>query len=84
MLDIDVQGVKQIKCSHLDPYYVFIKPPSITELERRLKDRNTETQEALEHRLAIAKSELEYGTFSMVILNKHTKVIFIKCFILNI
>ncbi|RLU16331.1 hypothetical protein DMN91_012091 [Ooceraea biroi] len=73
VLDIDIQGVKQIKqCSHLDPFYVFIKPPSITELERRLKARNTETKESLEHRLAIARSELEYGTIGVcAIHNKH-------------
>lgn len=63
VLDIDIQGVKQIKCTHLNPLYIFIKPPSVLELERRLKDRNTETEEALQRRLAIAKTELEYGMF---------------------
>lgn len=64
VLDIDVQGVKQIKCTpHLDPFYVFIKPPSIVELERRLKARKTETDESLEHRLSVAKAEMEYGMF---------------------
>ncbi|XP_039305038.1 guanylate kinase isoform X2 [Solenopsis invicta] len=61
VLDIDIQGVKQIKRTDLNPLYIFIKPPSIVELERRLKARNTETEESLEHRLSIAKSELEYG-----------------------
>lgn len=62
VLDIDIQGVKQIKCTDLNPFYLFIKPPSIVELERRLKARKTETEESLERRLAIARSELEYGT----------------------
>lgn len=63
MLDIEIQGVKQIKRSHLDPLYVFIKPPSIEELKRRLLARKTETEESLERRLSVAKGELEYGMF---------------------
>lgn len=61
MLDIDIQGVKQIKRIDLNPFYIFIKPPSVMELEQRLKARNTETEESLKRRLLIAKSELEYG-----------------------
>lgn len=67
VLDIDIQGVKQIKhTSHLDPLYVFVKPPSIMELERRLKTRNTETEESLERRLSVAKAEMEYGMFRAI------------------
>lgn len=67
VLDIDIQGVKQIKrTSQLDPLYVFVKPPSIVELERRLKARNTETIESLEHRLSVAKAEMEYGMFYVI------------------
>ncbi|CAL1689724.1 unnamed protein product [Lasius platythorax] len=73
VLDIDIQGVKQIKCTHLNPLYVFIKPPSVVELERRLKARNTETEESLQRRLAVAKTELEYGetpgNFDVIIEN---------------
>ncbi|XP_029680600.1 guanylate kinase isoform X4 [Formica exsecta] len=73
VLDIDIQGVKQIKCTHLNPLYIFIKPPSVLELERRLKARNTETEESLQRRLTIAKTELEYGetpgNFDIIIEN---------------
>ncbi|XP_011138951.1 guanylate kinase isoform X1 [Harpegnathos saltator] len=74
VLDIDIQGVKQIKRTpHLDPLYVFVKPPSLVELERRLKARNTETEESLEHRLSVAKAEMEYGetpgNFDIIIEN---------------
>lgn len=73
VLDIDIQGVKQIKGTLLEPLYVFIKPPSVKELERRLKARNTETEESLERRLAVAKTELEYGetpgNFDIIIEN---------------
>ena len=37
MLDIDVQGVISIKKTDLNPNYLFVKPPSIEELEKRLK-----------------------------------------------
>ncbi|KAL2717881.1 guanylate kinase isoform X2 [Vespula squamosa] len=73
ILEIEIEGVKQIKSSSLNPLYIFIKPPSIDELEQRLKDRNTETDESLLRRLNIAKTELEYGeqpgNFDIVIEN---------------
>ena len=47
ILDIDVQGVKAVKETDLSPLYVFIKPPSLEELEQRLRDRGTETEESL-------------------------------------
>lgn len=81
VLDIDIQGVKQIKGTLLEPLYVFIKPPSVMELERRLKARNTETEESLERRLAVAKIELEYGTFNII---RNCKKIMLKtCTILS-
>lgn len=42
ILDIDTQGVKQIKQSDLEPWYIFIEPPSLEELEKRLRLRSTE------------------------------------------
>ncbi|XP_046838811.1 guanylate kinase isoform X1 [Vespa crabro] len=73
ILDIEIEGVKQIKNSTLNPLYVFIKPPSIDVLEQRLKNRKTETDESLLRRLTTAKTELEYGeqpgNFDIVIEN---------------
>lgn len=63
ILDIEMQGVKQIKESSLKPLYVFVKPPSMEELEQRLRKRNTETEDSLKRRLSIAKAELEYGMY---------------------
>lgn len=63
MLDIETEGVKQIKTSSLNPLYIFIKPPSITELEKRLIKRNTETNESLQRRLSCARSEIAFGNF---------------------
>lgn len=63
VLDIDMQGVKQVKqrSNMMDPILVFIKPPSLKELEDRLRKRGTETEDSLQRRLAVAQEEIEYG-----------------------
>nr|XP_054751953.1 guanylate kinase-like isoform X1 [Lytechinus pictus] len=60
ILDIDVQGVKSIKETDLKPIYIFVKPPSIEVLEERLRGRKTDSEEAIQKRLATAIKELEY------------------------
>jgi len=61
VLDIDSQGVRSLKSTDLNPFYVFILPPSLEELERRLRGRRTESEESLQRRLSTAKSEVAYG-----------------------
>lgn len=61
ILDIDVQGVRNVKKSTLDAIYVFVAPPSMDELEKRLRGRGTETEEAVLKRLGNAKVELDFG-----------------------
>jgi guanylate kinase len=61
VLDIDVQGVQKVKESSLSPLYLFIAPPSIEELEKRLRGRGTETEEAIRIRLGNSAKELDYG-----------------------
>jgi guanylate kinase len=61
ILDIELQGVLAVKKTHLNARYIFLAPPSIEELERRLRDRGTETEESLAKRLATAKQELSYA-----------------------
>lgn len=77
MLDIEIEGVKQVKNSHLNAIFVFINPPSIDELEKRLRGRNTESEESLQKRLNTAKKELEYGlqpgNFDVVVHNHNFK-----------
>jgi len=60
ILDIDVQGAEQAKKSDLHARYVFISPPSEEELEKRLRGRNTDTEESIQIRLKNAKGELAY------------------------
>jgi len=73
-LDVDIQGVKNLKQTDLNPVFVFIKPPSIEELDRRLRSRGTETEESLKKRLDTAEIELEYertepNAFDHVVVN---------------
>ncbi|KAL1975665.1 hypothetical protein VTN31DRAFT_4057 [Thermomyces dupontii] len=73
ILDIEMEGVKQVKRTDLNARFVFIAPPSLEELERRLRGRGTETEESVQRRLAQAKKELEFaqqpGVHDRVIVN---------------
>lgn len=73
ILDIDTQGVKQIKQADLEPWFIFIEPPTMEELENRLRLRSTEDEESLRSRLQVAANEMEYGktpgNFHLIILN---------------
>jgi guanylate kinase len=55
------QGVKQVKRTDLNARFLFLAPPSLQELERRLRGRGTESEDSLTKRLAQAKNELEYA-----------------------
>lgn len=61
VLDIEPQGVEQIKQTDLNPILVFNNPPTIKDLELRLRKRQSETEETLQKRLAAAESEIAYG-----------------------
>lgn len=58
ILEIDVQGALQVREKLPDAHLVFIEPPSMDELERRLRGRGTESEEAVQKRLRAAKLEL--------------------------
>lgn len=73
ILDIEMEGVKQVKQREdLNARFVFLAPPSMEELERRLRGRNTETEDSLQQRLKQARNEMEYaetGAHDRVIVN---------------
>ncbi|XP_061594311.1 guanylate kinase 1b isoform X2 [Cololabis saira] len=73
ILDVDIQGVKRIKETDLNPIYISIQPPSMESLEQRLRDRQTETEESLQKRLEAARIDMELskepGVFDVVIIN---------------
>jgi guanylate kinase len=59
ILDIDGQGAKQIHDKKLPGAFIFLLPPSLEELERRLSSRRTERKAAMEERLRKAKAEMD-------------------------
>ncbi len=70
ILDIDIQGALYIKNNGIDANYIFISPPSMEILKKRLEDRGTETEESIKLRLWNAKRELEYkDQFDTIIEN---------------
>ncbi|KAI5309485.1 guanylate kinase, partial [Ascosphaera atra] len=73
ILDIEMEGVKQVKNSDLNARFLFIAPPSEEELEKRLRGRGTENEDSLQKRLAQAKNELAFakqpGIHEKIIVN---------------
>lgn len=57
ILEIDVNGMRQVKQQFPDAISVFVRPDSLSELERRLRDRRTENEETIQRRLEVAKAE---------------------------
>jgi guanylate kinase len=72
-LRTNTQGVKQVKRTDLNARFLFLAPPSIEELERRLRSRGTEAEESIRKRVEQAQKELEYakeeGSHDKVIVN---------------
>lgn len=58
ILEIDVQGAFQVREMIPEAHLVFIEPPSLEELKRRLVGRGTEDEQAIQRRLEAAKQEL--------------------------
>lgn len=70
ILEIDVQGAKQVKASMPEAVMIFIIPPSMDELERRLRSRGTDSEQSLTARLDRAKEELaESGLYEYNVVN---------------
>ena len=71
LFDIDYQGGAQLRRQWPEESVrVFILPPSMAELERRLRRRATDTPEAIERRLAMATRELEhFGEYDFLVVN---------------
>ncbi|KAK5465142.1 guanylate kinase [Exophiala xenobiotica] len=73
IFDIEMEGVKQVKKSDLNPRICFIQPPSMEILEQRLRSRGDTAEDAIQKRLAQAKNEIDYckqeGKNDKVIIN---------------
>jgi guanylate kinase len=61
LLEIEIEGAKQIKQTFPKAFRIFILPPSFDELEHRLRQRGTESEASILRRLAKAKAEIALG-----------------------
>jgi len=70
LLEIEVQGAKQIKEKEPCAVSIIIIPPDMEELERRLRGRGTDSDEKIASRLARARQELEYkDQYDYIVVN---------------
>ena len=74
MLELDWQGALQVKKSYPEAITVFVLPPSINELEVRLKKRRQDSKETISKRISFAKQEIQKSNkFDVLILNNSFK-----------
>jgi guanylate kinase len=71
VLEIDWQGARQVRTLYPHCIGIFILPPSVEELERRMRARGQDSDDVIARRLASAREELEHaGEFKYAIINK--------------
>ena len=70
LLEIDVQGALKVRDQFPDAVLVFVRPPTLADLRRRLQGRGTETEDALARRLSEAEGEMARASeFDHVVVN---------------
>ncbi len=70
LLEIELEGARQVRKSCPEAFQIFVAPPSFEELERRIRGRGTENEQAIFKRLARAKDEISASNeFNAVIIN---------------
>lgn len=85
ILEIDINGYKQIKENFPDCVGIFIMPPDTNELYHRLKNRNTEDEETIKVRIETAKREIaENSIYDYIIVNENDKSLEAACEIYDI
>jgi guanylate kinase len=71
VLEIEVQGTRRLREAEVGAIYIFIMPPSLGELEKRLRFRKTESEDVIRRRLEIAKNEMHMShLYDHVIINQ--------------
>ncbi|MCW4461450.1 guanylate kinase [Sphingomonas sp. BT-65] len=80
LFDVDWQGAQQLfQLEGGDVVRVFIVPPSLTELEKRLRDRNTDSEEVIQYRMKRAERELSHWDgYDYVVVNDDLHTCFEK------
>ena len=76
LLDIEIQGARQVKAHRPDALLIFIAPPSLEEMESRLRLRGDTSDEDIAERLNIARTQLEEAPdlFDHIVVNKDLDV----------
>ena len=70
LLEIEIEGALQVKAKFPDAVLIFLVPPNMQELKRRLEERNTETDEVIAHRLSRAQEEMAQSyKYDHVVIN---------------
>ncbi|QSX06866.1 guanylate kinase [Sedimentibacter sp. zth1] len=70
ILEIDIQGALKVRKSHDDGVFIFILPPSLQELQKRIVSRGTDSEKVISNRLKCTKEELEFAVeYDYVVLN---------------
>jgi guanylate kinase len=77
ILDIDTQGALQVKKNFPEAVLIFVLPPSLSELERRLRRRGTDDEETIERRLKVAREEIRRAPlYDYIVVNDVLEVAF--------
>ena len=71
LLEIEIQGARQVKKAKPEALMVFLEPPSFEELEERIRSRGTDSPERIKARLDLARSEMAAAREFDVILTNH-------------
>jgi len=69
-LEIEVEGAKQVREKFPDALFIFLAPPTLAQLEKRLIGRGTDSQKVIDHRIKEAKRELNLmNLYDYVVIN---------------
>ncbi len=70
VLVIDVQGARKVRRRGIETTAIFVMPPSMEILERRLRGRSKDSEEAIQRRLQVARQEVaSFGEYDFVVVN---------------
>ena len=70
LLEIEIEGARQIRCARPEALLIFLKPPSFEELEERIRGRRTDSEERIQARLELAREEMAAASeFDHVVVN---------------
>ena len=75
LLEIELEGARQIRANYPESFQIFIAPPSFKELEKRIRERGTDPESAIQRRLARAQEELAAcNEFDAVVTNDDLEI----------